>query len=96
MTDQIIDILFTVQGRVQLDLTRAVEDPNWDHYTRGLNLGIPEQLQQAVHNYVSAYLRNEQLLSDNAPWTNGPADIYGVVIKINEKPNYLTSCNTKG
>lgn len=82
MPDQIITVGFTVYGQVQLDLARAEEDPWWEQYTRGLDLNDPEQLKQAVQNYVSAYLRQEQLLSDNAPWTCGPASIYTITTEV--------------
>jgi hypothetical protein len=87
MSEQIVNVSFTVHGRVQLDLARAEEDPWWDQYSRGLDLTDDEQFKQAVQNYVSAYLRNEQLLSDNAPWTCGPASIYSVQIEVKHGGN---------
>lgn len=77
----IIDISFTISGRVKLDLARAMEDPWWETYSRGLNLNDEEGLKTAIRNYISAYLRNESLLSDNAPWTTGPPNIFGANIE---------------
>ena len=94
MADQIIDVSFTVTGRVQLDLARAEEDPWWEQYTRGLDLNKPEDLAQAVQNYVSAYLRNEELLSDNAPWTCGPASIYSVQTEVKNDGTSNTDAST--
>jgi hypothetical protein len=81
MPEQIINVVFNIQGRVQLDLARAEEDPWWETYSRGLDLNEPVQFQQAVANYISAYLRNEELLSD-APFTCGPANIYQTNIEV--------------
>lgn len=85
MQDQIIDITFTINGRVQLDRIRAEEDPYWEQLSRGLDMNDPIQLQLVIRNYISAYLRNEQLLSNNAPWTTGPSSIYSVQIDIKEE-----------
>lgn len=81
MNVQIVDLSFRVTGRVQLDLERAQEDPWWEQYTRGLDLSDPIQFQQAVSNYVSAYLAKENLLSE-APFTCGPADVYNINIEV--------------
>lgn len=86
MTEGIIDVTFTIHGRFQLDLTRAEEDPWWECYSRGLDLNNPEEFQQAVQNYVSAYLRNEELLS-NTPFTCGPASIYQTNIEVKNVGN---------
>jgi hypothetical protein len=83
MTEQIVNVVFTIQGRVQLDLARAEEDPWWESYNRGLDLNDPVQLQQAMQNYVSAYLRAEHML-DDTPWACGPASIYSVQIEVKE------------
>lgn len=85
MNDQIIDITFTINGRVQLDIARAEEDPYWEQLSRGLDMTDPTQFQLVIRNYVSAYLRNEQLLGNNAPWTCGPSSIYSVQIDIKEE-----------
>jgi len=83
MTEQIINVVFNIQGRVQLDLARAEEDPWFEQYTRGLDLNDPVQLQQAMQNYVSAYLRAENML-DDTPWACGPASVYSVQIEVKE------------
>jgi len=83
MPEQIINVSFNIQGRVQLDLARAEEDPWWETFSRGLDLDDPIQFQQAVANYLSAYLRNEELLSD-VPWSCGPASIYQTNIEVKE------------
>ena len=90
MVDQIINVAFTVTGKVQLDLARAEEDPWWEQYSRGLDLNDPEQFKLAVQKYVSAYLTNEQLLSETAPWTCGPASIYSVQIEVKNGGNAST------
>jgi len=82
MKEQIVDLAFTVTGSVQLDVARAQEDPWWDQYSRGRNLDDPAEFEQVVRDYVSAYLRNEQLLSNNAPWTCGPASLYHIQIEV--------------
>lgn len=82
-----VDITFTVTGRVQLDLDRAKEDIWWEQYTRGLDMTDPIQFQEGVRRYVSAYLRNEQLLSDNAPWTCGPASLYQIQLEVKNGGN---------
>lgn len=81
MEDMILDVAFTVFGRVKIDLERAQQDPWWDTTTRGLDLNDPVQLQQAVSNYLSAYLRHENLLSQ-APFTCGPADVYNTNVEV--------------
>jgi hypothetical protein len=81
MDQMILDVSFTVYGRVKIDLARAMEDPWWEQSTTGLDLNDPIQLQQAISNYVSAYLRHEALLSD-VPWSCGPADIYNTNIEV--------------
>ena len=82
----ILDVKFTVFGRVKLDLERAQQDPWWEQYSRGLDLSDPIQLQTAVSNYISAYLRNEELLS-NVPWSCGPASVYNSEINVNLSNN---------
>ena len=82
MDNQILTVVFNVSGSVQLDLARAIEDPWWERITRGLDLDDPEQLQQAVRMYVETYLSNEELLSDSAPWTCGPASLYSVKAEV--------------
>lgn len=77
----IVDVTFNIMGRVQLDMDRAKEDPWWEQYTKGLDLSDPIQFQAAVFNYVSAYLKNEELLSD-APFTCGPADVYRITTEV--------------
>lgn len=81
MTDvKLVDIKFSIHGRVLLDMDRAMEDPWWEQYTKGYNLNDPAEFKQAVIEYVKVYLSQEDLLSENAPWTCGPADLYGVEI----------------
>ena len=82
MNIPVVDISFTITGRVKLDIDRAFEDPWWDQVTQGLDLNDPIQFQQAVSNYISAYLRHENLLSE-VPWSCGPADIYSVKVEVN-------------
>lgn len=77
----IVDLTFSIRGRVKLDLERAQEDPWWDQAVKGLDLDDKDQFRAAVSNYVSAYLRNEELLS-NAPFTCGPADVYDTNIEV--------------
>lgn len=79
----IVNLSFTIAGRFQLDLERAMEDPWWEQYTRGLDLDNKEQFARAIYNYVSAYLRNEDLLS-NAPFTCGPADVYHIQTEVKD------------
>lgn len=81
MNTTIINITFNISGHVQLDLDRAKEDCWWDHYNKDKDLNDPIQLQQACADYISAYLRNEELLS-NAPFTCGPASIYHIAIEV--------------
>jgi hypothetical protein len=81
MEEMILDVAFTVFGRVKIDLERAQQDPWWETTTRGLDFNDPAQLQQAISNYLSAYLRHENLLSD-APFTCGPADVYNTQIEV--------------
>jgi len=81
MNIPIVDVTFKINGRVQLDMDRAQEDPWWDQFTQGLDLNDPIQFQQAVSNYVSAYLTREELLSD-APFTCGPANVYNIHIEV--------------
>lgn len=87
MNEQILDITFTINGRVKFDQARAEEDPWWETLARGLDLNDPEQLHLAIQNYVSAYLRQENLLSESAPFTCGPADIYSVNVEIKNDRN---------
>lgn len=77
----VVDLIFTVSGRVQIDMTRAYEDPWWEKYSKDLNLDNPDEFRQAIQAYVSAYLSREKILS-NAPWTCGPSDIYGANIEV--------------
>lgn len=77
----ISDVTFTIYGRVKIDLERAQEDPWWDQSVQGLDLNDPIQLQTAISNYISAYLRHENLLSD-VPWSCGPSDIYNTYVEI--------------
>lgn len=88
MEQMILDVTFTVFGRVQIDLERAEQDPWWDQSAQGLDLNDPIQLQAAVSNYISAYLRHEDLLS-NVPWSCGPASVYNTKIEVKNG----TSCN---
>ncbi len=78
----IVDISFTIVGRVKLDTDRALEDPWWDQSVKGLDLNDKIQFQQAISNYISAYLRHENLLSE-VPWSCGPADVYSVTVEVN-------------
>jgi hypothetical protein len=80
--EAIYDLSFTITGRIQLDMSRAQEDPWFEQFTRGLNLDNPEELEQALQAYVSAYLTRERIFSTNAPWTCGPADIYTGKIEV--------------
>jgi hypothetical protein len=84
MSDKIITVTFQINGRVHLDIARAEEDPYWEQVSRGIDMESPEGFELAARNYISAYLRNEQLLSD-VPWSCGPASIYGVSITIDNK-----------
>lgn len=77
----IIDLTFTVAGRISLDLARAQEDPVWEQITRNYDLSDPYQLKVAVDAYVTAYLRNERILS-NTPWSCGPSSIYSVTTEV--------------
>lgn len=96
MNVKIVNLSFTVIGRVQLDMDRALEDPWWEQYTRNLDLDDPIQFQQAVSNYVSAYLAKENLLSE-APFTCGPADVYNINIEVrNGGSNNATDEYTAG
>lgn len=79
--EDMLDVAFTVFGRVKIDLERAMQDPWWVSTTNGLDLNDPEQMHMAISNYISAYLRHENLLSD-APFTCGPADIYNTNIEV--------------
>lgn len=84
---EIIDVSFVITGRVQVDLARAMEDPWWESYSRGLDLNEPDQLQLAIQNYVSAYLRQENLLSEDAPFTCGPADLFSISVEVKNDRN---------
>lgn len=81
MVDNIISVSFSINGRVEVDLVRAEEDPWWETYSRGLDLDDPAQLQKAIQNYISAYLRQENLLSD-VPFSCGPASIYNLNVEV--------------
>lgn len=95
MTEQIINVVFNVHGRVQVDLARAVEDPWWDQCSVGLDLNDKEQFQLAVRNYVSCYLRADSLL-DNVPFSCGPADIYSVQIEVKSGGNTSSTDASSG
>jgi len=84
--NEILDVGFTIYGRVKIDIARAMEDPWWESSTIGLDLDNPEQLHQAVSNYIAAYLRHEELLS-NVPWSCGPASIYNTNIEVKDGGN---------
>ena len=92
MDNMILDVKFTVFGRLKIDLERAREDPWWDQYCNGLDLTDPIQLQTAVANYISAYLRHEELLS-NAPFTCGPADVYSTKIEVTSGGSYTNDAS---
>ena len=90
MTDQIINVSFTISGQVHVDPARAAEDPWWEQYSRGLDLNDPEQFRQALYNYISAYVRAESLL-DDVPWSCGPSSIYAVELKIGQNNDSISA-----
>lgn len=75
--NKLINVSFSIHGRVVLDLERAMEDPNWDQVTKNYDLSDDAQFKIAIRDYITMYLRNETMLEDT-PFTCGPADIYGI------------------
>ena len=72
----VIDV--TIRARVSLDRERVIEDPAWAEVSKNYDLTKPEQVQQALYQYLGNYVIREQLfggISIFMPSTNGPADL---------------------
>lgn len=75
----IVNIRFNIHGAVSLDLDRAREDPYWDQCAQRQT-----ELKDTIVDYVTSYLRNEDILRNNAPFTCGPATIFNCDIILDE------------
>lgn len=66
-----------MSARVSLDRERIIEDPAWANIADKVNLTDPEELKQALQQYLESYILRQQLFGPQVfmPSTNGPADI---------------------
>lgn len=68
----IIQVDLLLFGSLSLDMERMEQDPNWR--TIAAQYDLPLEIERAVFEYITHYVRREKLLRD-MPSTNGPGDL---------------------
>ena len=74
-----------------LDLERVEEDPRWQHMSKPLPddpEAAKKQVQDQLFSYINQYILSGPQLLTNAPFTNGPSDVWVTSMeRISERPN---------
>jgi len=74
--EDLIQVRVLLGSTISLDRERIVNDPAWAAIADKLDLTNSEELERALHLYLSSYLRREELFdSVFMPSTNGPASV---------------------
>lgn len=91
--EDLIQVYVTLMSHISLDRERITEDPVWASISDGKDLSDPEQLNQAMRQYLESYIQRQQLFGGETvfmPSTNGPADLMLAdmeIVKEEEQPN---------
>jgi len=74
------NIRFTLLGRLQIDLERVEDDPEWAPFAVKVASG-EITLDEALKRYLMKYFSREEFPHD-IPVTNGPADLMGLNLEV--------------
>jgi hypothetical protein len=65
-----------------IDLERVEQDPRWQLMTERLDLSDKEVINEQLFKYVNSYILAGPQVLTNAPFTNGPSDIWVSTMEI--------------
>jgi hypothetical protein len=80
--EDIKTVIFTLTGKVEIDMERVEEDPNWVPFVNRVLSGVLT-LDEALKQYLAFYFGME-MFPRNTPVTNGPADFLGLNLELKE------------
>jgi hypothetical protein len=76
------NIIFTLFGKMEIDMERVEEDPNWIPFANRIYSGLITE-EEALKQYITGYFSRESF-PRGMPITNGPADFMGLELEVKD------------
>lgn len=74
--EDLVQIKVSLYSIISLDMERIEMDPAWIEVCQRVDLEDPEQVKQALFQYLGLYISREELFDNRfMPATNGPANV---------------------